>query len=152
VAYRNAIIGSHLRCFGRYQRLYNPWHYVPLLERKPGALRNGKPFKDFVLPAAMEKIRSQLKQYSDGDKRFIHILLLVAPHGLEVVERACTQALSQGLRHDIGVLRCLQPPIETLFSDPAVIRLSQCPTEDFQPYNYSYLSTSDLAREVCYAK
>jgi hypothetical protein len=30
-------------------------HYVPVLARKPGALRNGAPFKDWVLPAAMER-------------------------------------------------------------------------------------------------
>jgi hypothetical protein len=29
------------------------------LARKPGALRNGAPFKDWVLPAAMERVRRQ---------------------------------------------------------------------------------------------
>jgi hypothetical protein len=43
------IIGQHNRCFDRYQRIYNPWHYVPALERKPGALRNGAPFKDLMI-------------------------------------------------------------------------------------------------------
>jgi hypothetical protein len=28
-----------------------------VLARKPGALRNGAPFKDWVLPAAMERVR-----------------------------------------------------------------------------------------------
>jgi hypothetical protein len=35
--------------------IYDPWHYVPVLARKPGALRNGAPFKDWVLPAALER-------------------------------------------------------------------------------------------------
>jgi hypothetical protein len=34
---------------------------VPVLARKPGALRNGAPFKDWALPAAMDKVRKRLK-------------------------------------------------------------------------------------------
>ena len=45
-----AIVGEHARCFGRGQTIYDPWHYVPVLARKPGALRNGAPFKNWVLP------------------------------------------------------------------------------------------------------
>ena len=37
-------------CYGRGKTIYDPWHYVPVLARKPGALRNGAPFKDWVLP------------------------------------------------------------------------------------------------------
>jgi len=42
---------------------------VPVLARKPGALRNGAPFKDWVLPAAMEKIRRKLTGSTDGDRQ-----------------------------------------------------------------------------------
>src|SRR3954447_6639657 len=38
-----AIVGEHRRCFGRGETIYDPWHYVPVLARKPGALRNGAP-------------------------------------------------------------------------------------------------------------
>jgi len=34
------IVGEHRRCFGRDQTIFDPWHYVPVLARKPGALRN----------------------------------------------------------------------------------------------------------------
>ncbi len=44
------VVGKHPRSFGRDQTIYDPWHYVPVLARKPGALRNGAPFKDWVLP------------------------------------------------------------------------------------------------------
>ena len=40
------IVAEHARRFGRDQTVYDPWHYVPVLARKPGALRNGAPFKD----------------------------------------------------------------------------------------------------------
>jgi len=51
------IAAEHPRRFGRGQTIYDPWHYVSVLARKPGALRNGAPFKDWVLPTAMERIR-----------------------------------------------------------------------------------------------
>ena len=38
------------RSFGRGETIYDRWHYVPVLARKPGALRNGVPFEDRVLP------------------------------------------------------------------------------------------------------
>jgi sporulation protein YlmC with PRC-barrel domain len=37
------VVGEHPRCFGRDQTVFDPWHYVPVLARKPGALRNGVP-------------------------------------------------------------------------------------------------------------
>ena len=52
-----AVVAEHRRCFARGQTIYDPWHYVPVLARKPGALRNGAPFKHWVLPAAMERVR-----------------------------------------------------------------------------------------------
>lgn len=55
------------RHFGRDRTVYNPWHYVPVLLRKPGALCNGAPFKDWVLPGALEQIRRKLQGSSDGD-------------------------------------------------------------------------------------
>jgi hypothetical protein len=33
------IVAEHPRSFGRGDTLYDPWHYVPVLARKPGALR-----------------------------------------------------------------------------------------------------------------
>src|SRR6266849_4351484 len=47
------IVAEHPRSFGRGETVYDPWHYVPVLARKPGALRNGAPFKDWVLPAVI---------------------------------------------------------------------------------------------------
>jgi hypothetical protein len=44
------IVAEHERAFGRGHTVYDPWHYLPVLARKPGALRNGAPFKDWLLP------------------------------------------------------------------------------------------------------
>jgi uncharacterized protein (DUF427 family) len=40
------VVAEHPRQFQRNVTVYNPWHYLPALQRKPGALRNGAPFVD----------------------------------------------------------------------------------------------------------
>ncbi|OGT44368.1 MAG: hypothetical protein A3F13_01125 [Gammaproteobacteria bacterium RIFCSPHIGHO2_12_FULL_40_19] len=149
--YRDKIIGHHKRSFERYKRIYDPWHYIPLLERKPGALRNGAPFKQLALPASIQKVREQLSHYSDGDKRFIRILLAVIQYGLSAVEQACAVALSEGGCNDIIILRKLQPTREVK-QNPLLLQLSFPPTEDCNSYNMAYLSEHTLSVEVTYAQ
>src|SRR5437763_1857491 len=55
-----------LRC----DTIYDPWHYVPVLARKPGALRNGAAFKDWLLPASLERMRRKLGGSHDGTPRW----------------------------------------------------------------------------------
>jgi hypothetical protein len=38
--------------------IYDPWHYLPVLMNRPGALRNGAPFKDWDLPPALASSRA----------------------------------------------------------------------------------------------
>src|SRR5208337_803378 len=52
------------------------------LARKPGALRNGAPFKDWVLPAAMERVRRKLAGVNDGNRQMVDILTAVLSDGL----------------------------------------------------------------------
>jgi hypothetical protein len=54
VTLSGARMAEHQRRFGRNQMVYDPWHYVPVLARKPGALRNGAPFKNWVRPPRLE--------------------------------------------------------------------------------------------------
>ena len=83
------VVAEHARCFGRGETIYNPWHYVPVLARKPGALRNGAPFKDWLLPGAIERIRRRLTGSDDGDRQMVAILAAVLTDGLPAVESAC---------------------------------------------------------------
>jgi hypothetical protein len=77
------IVAEHPRSFGRGDTVYDPWHYVPVLARKPGALRNGAPFKDWVLPAEMERVRRKLAGADDGNRQMVDILTTVLTDGLE---------------------------------------------------------------------
>ena len=52
VLLNDEVVADHPRQFRRDQIIYDPWHYLPVLMKKPGALRNGAPFKDWDLPPA----------------------------------------------------------------------------------------------------
>jgi len=87
------VIAEHQRLFGRHQTSYDPWHYIAVLERKPGALRNGAPFKDWELPAPLAGMREALEKRPDGNRQFVGILGTIATYGLDVVASACSEAL-----------------------------------------------------------
>ena len=53
------MVAEPRRRFGRGQIAYDPWHYLPVLTRKPGALRNGDPFRNWDLPPALAQIRQR---------------------------------------------------------------------------------------------
>ena len=101
--------GGARRSFGRGDTVYDPWHYVPVLARKPGALRNGAPFKDWVLPAAMERVRRKLAGADDGNRQMVDILTAVLTDGLPAVEAACTEAIAHGV-HSADVVQHPRPP------------------------------------------
>ena len=101
------IVAEHPRKFGRGETAYDPWHYVPVLARKPGALRNGAPFKDWVLPAALERVRHKLVGSNDGDRQMVKILAAVLTDGLPAVEAACCQALAEGVHSADVILNIL---------------------------------------------
>jgi hypothetical protein len=84
-----AVVVEHRRSFGRGQTVYDPWHYVPVLARKPGALRNGAPFKNWLLPGAIERIRRKLAAVDDGDRQMVDILGAVLTDGLGLSGISC---------------------------------------------------------------
>lgn len=133
------IVGEHSRRFGRNQTAYDPWHYVPVLSRKPGALRNGAPFKDWPLPGSMERVQRKLKATPDGDRQMVKILSAVLTDGLQAVEAACAEAIDAGIASADVILNVLarrQPqtasaPIET----PACLTLTLVPQADCARYD-----------------
>ena len=133
------VVGEHRRCFGRDQTVYDPWHYVPVLARKPGALRNGAPFKDWLLPAALERIRRKLGGADDGDRQMVDILTAVLSDGLSAVEAACAEALREGVHSADVVLNILarqrEPPPPMTILTPDALRLRHEPAADCARYD-----------------
>ena len=132
-------VAEHARCYGRGETIYDPWHYVPVLARKPGALRNGAPFKDWVLPAALDRVRRRLASSHDGDRQMVKILAAVLSDGLPVVEAACTQALAEGVHSADVVLNILarqrDPGPAAPIHTPAALRLRHLPVADCARYD-----------------
>lgn len=93
----NEVIAEHERSFLRDQLDCNPWHYLSVLEKKPGALRHGAPFQEWDLPESIKKVRDQLLQQKKGDRAFVELLLLARESELEVLETACELALESGV-------------------------------------------------------
>ena len=133
------VVAEHARSFGRGETIYDPWHYVPVLARKPGALRNGAPFQDWVLPSAMERIRRKLKTAHDGDRQMVSILAAVLTDGIGAVEAACQEALDQNVCSSAVVINILarrrDPAPAVTILTPDALRLQHEPQADCARYD-----------------
>ena len=142
------LIAEHVRQFGRDKTIFNPWHYLPVLQKKPGALRNGAPFKDWQLPEALQNTLSLLERFADWDRQFVAILGAVPVHGMEAVEKACNEAIRQGTLSSDIVLNLLsrqgEEQVIKEIEPPAYLKLKEEPRADCNRYN-------SLLQEVRYA-
>jgi hypothetical protein len=86
-------VAEHVRSFEKGRYILDPLHYLPLLERKPGALRNGRPFLDWELPTSVRKVWEVLQRFPDWDRQMSTILSMIPRYGLEAVGIACEMAL-----------------------------------------------------------
>jgi transposase len=105
-----------IRSFERDQTIYDWQHYIELIQRKPGALRNGAPFKE--MPAPLQELQRQLLKHNGGDRVMAQVLGAVNLHGLEAVLVATELALQAGrvsAEHILNVLgRLKEPTLERL--------------------------------------
>jgi hypothetical protein len=133
------IVGEHCRSFGRGETIYDPWHYVPVLARKPGALRNGAPFKDWVLPANLERIRRKLARSDDGGRQMVKVLAAVLSDGLPAVEAACAEALAEGVHSADVIINILARqrglPLVPIIPAPEALKLRHAPLADCARYD-----------------
>ena len=84
----------HDRSFERGEVRYDWQHYIGLIEKKPGALRNGAPFEG--LPAPLQGLRAALMRRAGGDRLVAEVLACVPRHGLEAVLVAAELILESG--------------------------------------------------------
>ena len=114
-AAHDAVVASHARCFERNQTRYDWQHYIPLVQRKPGALRNGAPFAD--MPEPLQRLRGLLLRHEGGDRVMAKVLAAVPQYGLEALLVAVELVLESGhpsVEHIENVLNRLKsvPPPE----------------------------------------
>ena len=113
ILYLDTVLASHPRCYGKHQDIFNPLHYLPLLEQRPGAFAHAKPLRRWreTWPPVYERLLAKLMaQDSDGQgiREFVRILKLHETYPAPLVEQAITQALEYGCLHVDGIALCLR--------------------------------------------
>ena len=95
----------HYRVANEGHICYDWQHYIALVQRKPGALRNGAPFAD--LPAPLQRLRQGLMRHDGGDRIMAQVLNCVLNHGLEAVLVAVELVIESGVLSTEHVLNVL---------------------------------------------
>lgn len=91
-------LARHPRSYERAAFVFNPLHYLALLEQKPGALDQAAPLKDWVLPDQFDHLRRLLeaRMGNKGKREFIQVLRLMEIFDQDLVADAVTQAIQMG--------------------------------------------------------
>lgn len=110
ILYLAEVIASHARCYGREQDVFNPLHYLPLLEQRPGAFQHAKPVRRWreTWPPAYERLLVKLQASGQSVREFVRILRLQEQYPAELLEQAVVQALEYGCIHADGVELCIR--------------------------------------------
>ena len=135
------IIAAHPRAFGRDLLICDPWHYLPVLEKKPGALRDGAPFVAWDLPKPIQLVRDRILKHPKGDRAFVELLMLAGESGLDALTVACELTLDGGVINAPIVMnelrRLIAPhlPVAAI-SVPDGIALTMEPIANCNRYDY----------------
>jgi transposase len=144
VAAEGNILCEHGRIIQRSHTLpprtiYDWRHYLAVLQRKPGALRNGAPFAEF--PPAFRQLQDQMLRKPGGDREMVDILALVLQHDEQAVLTAVELALAEGVATKTHVLNLLHrlvdgkviggPPLDT----PQALALRREPKANVERYD-----------------
>ncbi|NNM52109.1 MAG: hypothetical protein HKM02_07775 [Pseudomonadales bacterium] len=125
----NHEVARHVRHFDRHQVSYDWQHYIPLIQRKPGALRNGAPFAD--MPEPFMRLQRYLLKREGGDRIMASVLAVIPEHGVEAVQVAVELALSAGRpsgEHVLNILARLRPSETPHIADsPMVLTVESQP-------------------------
>jgi hypothetical protein len=135
-----AVIAEHDRRFGRDQLICDPWHYLPILERKPGALRNGVPFQQWDLPFAIARVRDRILKQPKGDRAFVELLMMAREVGLEPLQVACELVLDGNVITAAVVMnemrRLIAPSTPIPLLVPDMLKLQTEPRADCSRYDH----------------
>src|SRR3954471_20108271 len=143
VAAEGQILCEHARIVERShdvpsRTVYDWRHYLAVIQRKPGALRNGAPFAE--MPEAFRKLQAQLLRRPGGDREMVDILALVLQHDEGAVLCAVELALEDGVAtktHVLNVLHRLTDGTKTaaVIDAPQALVLNQEPRADIERYD-----------------
>jgi transposase len=142
-----AVIARHQRHYGQPDDRFDPLHYLPLLERRPGAIHHAKPIRRWRWPEIFDRYWAKLREHvpeGRGTKEFIAILLLLRDHASDTLEVAMDLALESRIYGHDGLKSLLLhlespagPPPELDLSDRQ--DLAQVSVGDFRNDQYNRL-------------
>ena len=91
-------IARHERAYGRGAFVFDPLHYLALIETKPNALDQAAPLQGWKLPDAFGHLRHLLeaRMGNRGKREFIQVLRLMETMPTAVVADAVTEAIRLG--------------------------------------------------------
>ncbi len=121
------LVAEHARHFGRERLILDPWHYLPVLEKKPGALRNGAPFQDWALPAAIGAVKDKRLRSPQGDRAFVEVLLAIQSHGADMVTVACELAPEEGAVSALVILNHMHRLLSPAKPEPNTVSTALMP-------------------------
>ncbi|MET0014360.1 MAG: IS21 family transposase [Sedimenticola sp.] len=136
------VIAVHDRVFSRDhsasgKTIYDWRHYLSVVQRKPGALRNGAPFTE--LPESFKQLQRKLLKRPGGDREMVDVLALVLLHDEVLVEQAVEEALKIDRPSKQHVVNCLSritdKPKPEPTQPPAALKLVTEPTADTNRYD-----------------
>jgi transposase len=130
------VICEHARLIERSHHLpgrtiYDWRHYLAVIQRKPGALRNGAPFAE--LPEAFKQLQQHLLKQPGGDREMVELLALTLHHGEDAVRCAVELALSDGAPTKTHVLNLLHRLIDGKSTATGIIKAPQALALDREP-------------------
>ena len=135
IASDEMIVARHERLPNRGHICYDWQHYIALIQRKSGALRNGAPFAD--MPTPLQRLRQGLMRHEGGEKTMAQVLNCVSSHGLEAVLVAAELVIESGAlstEHVLNVLARLDAP-EPPPSIESTLDLKEAPLADTGRYD-----------------
>jgi transposase len=95
---RGEMIATHVRSYDAHDFIYNPLHYLALLEQKSKALDQAVPLDHWQLADCIHHLRRllELRMGNAGRREFIQVLRLMESFHQHQVEEAAAHALKLG--------------------------------------------------------
>jgi transposase len=92
------IIARHPRCYDREDMIFDPVHYLPLLEKKINALDQAAPLAEWDLPPEFQTLRRlmEARMIKAGRREYVQVLRLLENFDLDEVHVAIKNALRMG--------------------------------------------------------
>ena len=92
------IVARHPRCYDREDMVFDPVHYLPLLEKKIGALDQAAPLAEWDLPPEFQTLRRlmEARMIKAGRREYVQVLRLLETFELDDLHAAVKTALRMG--------------------------------------------------------